>query len=178
MSRTVLARKSVLTSIRLDAEIKENLKQESDKTGATLNGLISQILSRYATWEIFARESDFEFFPRQLLAALIDRIDDDALVKVAGTVGQKSLRDIMIYSKGEVTLDNLLATLGKWLEPSNFQYKRMENDSLKLIIRHSYGRKWSVFLLGLTDPFMNQLGFKKVDALIENDLFVYIGAKV
>jgi hypothetical protein len=34
-------KKSVLISIRPDANLKEKLKHESDKTGATLNSLIS-----------------------------------------------------------------------------------------------------------------------------------------
>jgi hypothetical protein len=107
-----------------------------------------------------------------------ERIDDAALAAVANTVGQKSLRDIMIYSKGEVTLDNLLSILSKWLEPSNFQYRHMEDGALNLIIRHNYGPKWSAFLQALISPFLNQLGYRKTHAILEQDLFAYTVVKL
>lgn len=170
--------RSIVISVRVPQRVKEDLELESDKTGVTLNSLISQILTRHTKWDVFAKEGGFGSFPKQVLTSMLEKVDDEALIKLAHTAGKSSLRDVMIFMRGELTIDAFVETLDLWLESANIQYRRKEKgDGYQYVIMHMLGPRWSLYVAEVVSAFLTHLGYKAVEISKEKDMLSFTIAK-
>jgi len=152
--------KSVVISVRIPYKVKESLQVESDRSGTSLNTLISQVLIRYAKWDVFAKESGFGSFPKQIITSFLDSIDDHSLSMMAESVGNAAFRDAMIFISGSLSLESFIPTLDMWLEAANMQYRHLDksNGEQQYVIMHNLGQKWSFYLSELVKSSLFQLG--------------------
>lgn len=162
--------KSIVISVRLPNNIKMELERQSDSAGTSLNTLISQVLTKYCEWGIFAKEMDFVSLPRPLIREFIKKIDDKTLSVISNTVGKSILRDSLIFMQGEVSLSSFFKALDTWLDSANIQYRRSEKSGdINYKIMHKLGQKWNVYFDTAINTLLNDVGYKTTDLQMDDN---------
>lgn len=108
---------------------------------------------------------DFLHMDRQLLAALVDRIDEKDLLSIASEIGLPHLKDIIHSLYGAATLDafrRFLELFAKYEYSWPVPYRRFENgkDEERFVFRHGICRKWSILTGEIGKLYLKELGLQ------------------
>ncbi|MFB5605665.1 MAG: hypothetical protein ACE5R5_05130 [Nitrosarchaeum sp.] len=158
-----------IISVRVPDFIKKELQQESETSHITLNAMIAKILIQYIEWNQFVQESGFVYTNRTFLKQLFEITDIKEIEKIAEKYCAPSLKTSITYIHGDFNNNTFIKTLESWLRTSHIPYRRIEkNESVRHVIQHGLGIKWSRYLLVVIKIISNDLGYS-VDANIEDN---------
>src|SRR6187402_2910351 len=122
-------------TLRIDKEMLDDLRTESEQKMVSINTLANQIIRSYIKWYSPAQRAGIMFVPKCLLIPIIDNFAEFQIENLAE-----------MFSK-EYSLPVILDLFDSWLNVSNLQFDRESSEgSLTYIINHGLGRKWSLFL--------------------------------
>lgn len=162
--------KSIVISVRLPNKVKIELDRQSDAAGTSLNTLISQVLTKYCEWGIFAKEMDFVSLPRPLVREFLKKIDDKTLSTIANTIGKSIIRDSLIFMQGEISTSSFFKALEAWLDSANIQYRRSEKSGdVNYQIMHKLGQKWNIYFDNAINTMLNDVGYKTADIHMDDN---------
>ncbi|MGY5148037.1 MAG: hypothetical protein ACW9W4_08570 [Candidatus Nitrosopumilus sp. bin_7KS] len=151
-------KKTSVVSIRINDDEKKALEIEGDLTGITLNALVDKIISRHIRWDRFSREIDSVSINKKTLTVLLNSIEPVKLDEICKMNPMISMKDAILFSKGEFTIDNFLSVFDMWLDTSNISYRHISNSGFdRYIIKHELGHNFSVFLNSLVEKILNEL---------------------
>lgn len=153
-----------MISIRINEDEKNILNLESDLGGITLNALIGKVISRHVRWDRFSREMDNVSINKKTLAHLLNNCESTNFQTLCATNPIISMKDAILFSKGEVTLENFMSVLDMWLDSSNISYRHISEEGFdKYIIKHDLGNNFSIFIESLITK-----GLQDFDILLSN----------
>ena len=159
----MLSKKTSIISIRLPDEIKQKLERESEINGTTLNTLATQVLSRHTDWDRFAKDLGFIFSTRKFLKGILTDVSDKTVEKIASTTCKDAVKDVVIFSFSEVTLENFVKTFRLWLAASDIPFRfipNSENDGGRFLVQHELGPKYSLYLQTMSGTILNEIGYR------------------
>lgn len=147
-------RKTVLRTIRLTQELDSLLQKDSRTKGISVNALISELITKYATWDRFTDKFGFVQVARRTFRHIVNAVDDEQLAKIAEKLGAEMPEAITSFFLHKLNFETLVATLSLFERYSGLQVHEMETEEGQCTItfHHELGRNWSVFL----KHFMNE----------------------
>jgi hypothetical protein len=147
-------RKTVLRTIRLTQELDSLLQKDSRTKSTSVNALISELITKYATWDRFTEKFGFVQVARRTFREIVDAVDDEQLAKIAEKLGAEMPEAITSFLLHKLNFETLLATLSLFERYSGLQAHSMETSEGQCTItfHHDLGEKWSLFL----KYFMNE----------------------
>ena len=75
-----------------------------------------------------------------------------------------SMKDAILFSKGNFTFENFLSVLDMWLDSSNISYRHISTDDFdRYIIKHGLGNNFSMFLNSLIEKTLHELNIPLTD---------------
>jgi hypothetical protein len=139
-------RKSVLTSTRLPESLALALKKEAADGGTTVNAVINSILRRHFEWDKPVRESGFALIQKPVLKELIERADDETLVRIGREIVPAWFEDMSNYWFQDSSFDRILDTLNTRFKFDPLMHVEMtrKGGAYSVVFRHDLGPKWSV----------------------------------
>ena len=134
-------------TLRIDKEVLDDLRKESEQKTVSLNTLTNQIIKSYIKWYSPAQRAGIMFVPKCLLIPIIDDLAEYQIERLAEQFRKSGYEETLLMMSKEYSLPVILDLFDSWLNVSNMQFDRESSEgSLTYIINHGVGRKWSLFL--------------------------------
>ncbi len=134
-------------TLRIDKELLDKLRKESEQKMVSLNTLTNLIIKSYINWYSPAQRAGIMFVPKCVLIPIIDNLADYQMERVADEFRKSGYEETLLMMSKEYSLPVILDLFDSWLNVSNMQFNRESSEgSLTYIINHGVGKKWSLFL--------------------------------
>jgi hypothetical protein len=134
-------------TLRIDKEMLDDLRKESEQKTVSLNTLTNQIIKSYIKWYSPAQRAGIMFVPKCLLIPIIDNLAEYQIERLAEQFRKSGYEETLLMMSKEYSLPVILDLFDSWLNVSNMQFDHESSESsLTYIINHGVGRKWSLFL--------------------------------
>ncbi|MDW0152470.1 MAG: hypothetical protein QOK85_07145 [Nitrososphaeraceae archaeon] len=146
-------------TLRIDKEMLDELRIESEKKMVSINTLANQIIKSYIKWYSPAQRAGIMFIPKCLLIPIIDNFAEYQMERLAEQFRESGYGETLLMMSEEYSLPVILELFDSWLNVSNLQFDRESSEgSLTYIINHGVGKKWSLFLEKVFWYMVNDLG--------------------
>ena len=140
------SKKSATMSFRLDLDVLDKLKKESDKQDISLNVLANRIFKRYVEWDMFEPKVGMIPIARPILDALFQKFTEKEIIDLAHTMGHNIVKNIATFMKGEMNVDSFMAWFETRMKMSDFELNHAEqNGNQTYIVKHDLGTNWSLY---------------------------------
>jgi len=172
-----LSEKETVTSIRvperLHKEIIEIAKARKMKPGT----LLVQLFQEYDEWEKYQSKMRYIMMPRQLLASILDLLNEDEIVQIAKEIATRFSRERINAWFPEKEYEGA-ELFEKWLAHNllTYMYGNIgeaqttpmdeEGRTIRVVIDHDLGYKWSLFNKAYAEGDMETLFDIKPDVRI------------
>jgi hypothetical protein len=149
-------------TLRLDKGLLDKLRKESEQKMVSINSLANQIISSYIKWYSPAQRAGITFVPKSVLIPIIDSLAEYQIAIIAEEFRKNGYEETLLMMSNEYSLSVILDLFDSWLSVSNMQFNREASEnSLKYIINHGMGKKWSLFLEKVFWYIVKDLGITK-----------------
>lgn len=161
MSRSRPKRQTESITLRIDKELLDELRKESEDKLVSLNTLANQIMKLYVKWYSPAQRAGIISIPKCFLASVIDNLADYEIAKIADEFKRGGYQETLLLMSKQYSLPVVLELFDTWLHVSNMQHVRELNDgTLTYIINHGLGKKWSLLLEKSFEYLVNELNIR------------------
>jgi hypothetical protein len=134
-------------TIRVDKQILDELRHESDQKLVSPNTLINQALKQYVKWHAYASKAGIFYMSRTLLSSILDELSNEDIVKISERDVKDNFNDFFFMFKNEYNIDNVLELLDYYARASGLNYRhRIEGTSHFIIIQLDMGQKTTLLL--------------------------------
>jgi hypothetical protein len=146
-------------TLRIEKEMLDDLRKESEQKTVSINTLTNQIIKSYIKWYSPAQRAGIMFVPKCLLIPIIDNLAEYQMERLAEQFRKSGYEETLLMMSKEYSLPVILDLFDSWLNVSNMQFDRESSEgSLTYIINHGVGRKWSLFLEKVFWYIVEELG--------------------
>lgn len=152
-------RKTVLRTIRLGADVSEQMEAKARATGSSVNSLLSSLVTRYAEWDEKAERFGFMDMSKEFFRLYLEAADDEKLRQLTVERQPAIYSELMRFWFGEVTPNSfvkmlrLISIYGWWLDVE----PRVTGREYALTVRHEFDMKFSLFLRWTFDSVIKSL---------------------
>ena len=140
--------KTVLRSLRLSKSLDEAIQHEAVNRSVSVNSFAASILDKYFEWDILAEKFRFITLPNEMLASLIEALDDEKLAQLGRAAGSVIPKEVILFWFKTVDLETFVSYLAfhsKYLHTAEYKILR-EGKNVIITAHHQLGDKWSVWL--------------------------------
>ena len=149
-------------TLRLDKGLLDKLRKESEQKMVSINSLANQIISSYIKWYSPAQRAGITFVPKSVLIPIIVSLAEYQIANIAEEFRKNGYEETLLMMSNEYSLSVILDLFDSWLSVSNMQFNREASEnSVKYIINHGMGKKWSLFLEKVFWYLVKDLGITK-----------------
>lgn len=142
------SRKSLTRSFRFDAELLGGLRKAARRQGVSENAFVQSLLSERVKAEPLIHAFPYIVLSKRSFAPIMSTSNSDSLELVALELGKKNFaytRDLYESVGTELGflqyMTDVLDRQAHW-----FEIEGANNKPERIILRHEYGTKWSLFL--------------------------------
>jgi hypothetical protein len=144
----VVAKKTVLRSIRISQESADLLEQDAQKKGLSFNALISTLIAKYVEWDRYAERFGFIMMTHEGHKNMLDLIDDEKVVEHATRMGARIPMEMTLFWFKRLNLQSFFSFIALHSKYSKAYHYEIENEgrSHTLTFHHDLGPKYTIFL--------------------------------
>jgi hypothetical protein len=154
-------RQTECLTLRIDKELFDLLRKESEQKMVSLNSLTNLIINSYIKWYLPAQRAGIMFLPKSVLNTIIDTLPEYQIERIADHFRKTGYEETLLMMSKEYSLPVIMDLFDSWLSVSNMQFNReVSEGAITYIINHGIGRKWSLFLEKVFWYIVNDLGIK------------------
>ncbi len=158
-------------SIRINKKTLDKLRTYAKNDGTSLNSEISTLLAFDVEWNMPAAKSGWVPVPKDILIAIMDKLDEKEIEGIAANTAKNALRDLVLAMRGRYTVKNTLDVLSKRSRAAGFHCNEVEeDDEIHFIMQHGMGMKWSLYYKIFYDSALYDLGCKAKFAMTDNTI--------
>ncbi len=147
-------------SFRLPERLVQELKIEALRKGLDLSALGREIATDHLRWEELTRGLRFVPLPGQVLNALWESLSEEGVEQLGYDSGKDSMIQMILQSKGTLSLEGFLEVLSQWLEASSMTVRHTDGEWDTFVISHEMGRKWSLYLAALVKGVFEEIAVR------------------
>ena len=157
-------------TFRLPESLVADLKNEADISHISLNALVKQILDRYIIWERHSNKMGLVPMTRPFLKDAIENLSPVKIKAIACNSSKDALKELVLITKGNLTVSSLVAVFNEWLVASHMTYRyEYDGKAYHYVISHNLGEKWSLYLSELLTAVCKDLNMINPLIQIRND---------
>jgi len=165
-------------TIRIEKGILNKLRSYSKTEKMTINSVINQLLSQSVDWDISAAKAGWIPMPKPILLEIFEKLSEDEIKNITEKHAKTALRDMLLTMKGKCDVSDWLSLLRSRAKTSNFHYSESDEiESVKVVLRHDLGIKFSLYLNSFHEEVFNELGCKVELDYTPNVLSIVIDKK-
>ena len=164
-------RPSTTRTIRIKKESDLVLETEADRHGLSVNALVSNLVDRYVDSLRFFQSGGMVSISSETLIALLNTMDDEEVALVSSSRGPARVGDSLMQRGMKVSYDSVLWFISQILGQYNGWFRCDYNRgdvSDRLHLSHSYGYKWSVFILNYVNSILTKVLDVKTNTVISD----------
>ncbi|MGH9879440.1 MAG: hypothetical protein ACRD5H_17555 [Nitrososphaerales archaeon] len=164
---------SDVISLRINHDVAEALKEEARFDHVSLNVLANNVLHNYVKWEKDAKQAGFIPISKDLLTALLQKLDDKDIAEIVNQT-KNIIKAQIIFMEKRYELWTVLRWLETRCKVSGFSEKKFyQNDRLTYIIQHDLGWKWSIYVKTLIEAVLEGLVQEKIDCDVSTSMVIF-----
>ena len=140
---------SALRTFRLDKKLLSELEKEASRQRISVNSLVGRLIEGYVTYGRFREHFDTITLNRQTFLRFLEKLGYEDLVNIARDRGRETPRELIPLCGKRLDLEGVLFFMKTVLQDHChwFIMHAFEDEgSLRVILRHQWGRKWSRWL--------------------------------
>lgn len=162
-------KKTETMSFRLDGDILDKLRKESESQGISLNVLANKIFTRYVEWDMFEPKVGMVPIAKPIVSALFQRLSEQETVELANKIGHSIVSDIATFMKGSMDMDSFVSWFVTRMKMSDFEMNHtVKGGKHTYIIKHDLGYNWSLYHKTVLEIIFNDVLEKKIDSEIKD----------
>lgn len=164
--------KFIHVSFRVPSQLKDQLDTEAKRKKLNLNAFVTRILVKYYKFDRLVEHENSVVIERHVFSRILEKMSYEDMAEIGKEFGPIIVREDFEFFGISPTLDNLVE---EYFEPMGTFSDRYEFNvsgiapNLKLILRHEYSSKWSVFLGEYAKGVINSVLGKNVKIQLEDD---------
>lgn len=161
----VLATKKTATmTFRIDEDVLNKLRTESEHRETSLNTFVNQIFKRYVEWDMFESKVGMVPVAKPIIIELFAKMSEEEIIDMANRVGKNVVRDIALFMKGDINLNSFLSWFETRMKASSIELNHnIKSGYHTFIVKHDLGENWSLFHKTVLDLIFQELLDKKVE---------------
>ena len=133
-----------MSTFRVNKEILDKLKTESEKKKISLNVLANQIFESHVEFRSAAKIAGFVYVPKKWVTQILSRYDIEESREIARKQSLEYPEAICKILRTEFTTEEHLKALEYWMSDSNIEYKKeVTGSKIKYALYHEMGVNWS-----------------------------------
>ena len=163
-------RKTVGRSFRIDEEWLDVLNEEAEKQGISVNSLLNRLLQQYAYLRYMLRYGAITLTSKGF-SNILECCPDDKIRQKGEKAGESIVKDLLLtmgvtptYGFVLCLVKKLLSEFAGWFECDH----HIKPDREVLHMRHDLGRKWSIYLAGISSGTFNSLLNQEIELEISD----------
>lgn len=140
---------STLRTFRLDKQLLSELEKEASRQRISVNSLVNRLIEGYVTYGRYREHFDTITLNRLTFLSFIEKLSDEDLVDIARVRGKETPRELIPLCGKKLDLEGVLFFMKTVLQDHChwfIMYVFDDNGSLRIVLRHQWGRKWSKWL--------------------------------
>jgi hypothetical protein len=151
-------------SIRIKKESDLILEREAERHGLSVNALVSNLVDRYVDSLRFFQSGGILCMSNETLLALLEPLSEDEISEAAYNRGTARVKDSLMQRGMKVSYDSVIWYISQILGQYDgwFRCDHYKNEGSDVLhLSHTYGYKWSVFIMNYVTSILSQiLGLK------------------
>ena len=166
-------RKTEVITFRLESDLVDHLKEESEEEGMSLNSLVRKSLIQYLWCHSGAAKGTMVPTSKSRFKAIMEELSEDQILKVSAANDKTNPKSLQFILHGEYTEQALAESLEIWSIASRFDFIRrtLDDGQTYMSVRHGMGYKCSLFFCNtIVEAIYNASG-KRPTATISDDSF-------
>ena len=139
----------VTRTFRIESKYDKALREEANKRGTSVNNLANHILKQFTESGRFSERGQNITFATQSFENFLNCLDEQELLDSGQDSGSKNPHDRLLMRGMKIDRASLLWYLKEILDVYNDWFicdMHERKDHTLIHLRHSYNKKWSVFL--------------------------------
>lgn len=154
-------RQTECLTLRIDKELFDLLRKESEQKMVSMNTLTNLIINSYVKWYLPAQRAGIMFVPKGVLKTIMDTLAEYQIEGLADQFRKTGYEETLLMMSKEYSLPVIINLFDSWLNVSNMQFDReFSEGAVTYIINHGVGKKWSLFLEKVFWYIVKDLGIK------------------
>ena len=134
-------------SLRIDSELYDRLKNESNKKGISLNSLVTSTIQKHMAWDIFAQELGFMSISKRTVKQFCEQISEEKLIEIAKDSGFGIMKELILLMFGKIDFQTILDVIKIRASLHGMVNHRIDSNEVHIItIHHGISQKFSHFL--------------------------------
>jgi hypothetical protein len=169
-------REFVTMTFRINRNVVERFRAESETSGISMNVLVNQVLCHYVEWDSFEPRIGMIPFPKTVLGKIFYEMKEDQIVKLASSVGKDTAIDMAMFMKGRMDALMFISWVEARMRNSGFEIvHRVDNakDIHTVTIKHDLGKNWSLYLRTMLQSILVDI-FKKQSEFVVSDSMLLV----
>ena len=151
-------------SLRLDADLLDDLRKESEHKRISLNTLATQIFRTHTEYGSMSVRAGMVSFHKSLLIRLMDKLSEDEATKLSEYIAKNELKDTILLMKKRYDASAFVDFIEAWARVSGFEYRHDVSDRThSFVIQHDMGKRWSAYIGNLFKYGLSDVGAKWAD---------------
>jgi len=142
----VTVKKTATMTFRIDEDILNKLRAESENRETSLNTFVNQIFKRYVEWDMFESKVGMIPIAKPIVVELFGKMKKNEVTDMAIRIGKNVVRDIALFMKGDIDLESFLSWLEARMKASSIEINhKIKNGTHVIILKHDLGENWSLY---------------------------------
>lgn len=150
----------------------EELRNDSELEGVSLNSFVTRIFSNHIQWERYERKVGLLPMTRPFLKEVLNQMTEEQVTSLAHKIEKDSFKNILRFMNENTELEDFLRFLRTWLTASWMQHniEIKEGSYHRFNIQHDLGIKWSLYVKTLVSELCRDVLNITVDVSIDENL--------
>jgi hypothetical protein len=153
-------KKPVTRTFRIEHLYDEALREESEKSGLSVNSLGNQIFKRYTEFDRYYEVGQLIILSPRTFEMIISNLEENTITEIARMLGSEIPRDKLLMRGMSINrkslfwfIENILSNYYHWF---SCDIHNTKNSSI-FYLRHVYNIKWSHFLQNFFSAMFEEL---------------------
>ena len=140
-------KKTTTLSLRINLELYEKLKNESDKKTTSINSIVIATIQKHLAWDIFANELGFTSMSKKTVRQLFEQISEEKLKEIAKDSGFGIMKELMLLMFGKINFKTIVETIKiRASLQGMINHRITSNEEYVITIHHGISQKFGYFL--------------------------------
>lgn len=148
-------------SFRLDKQVLEKLRAESEKEGLSLNTLMNRITKEHVEWHCNSAATGVISIWKSIPIKLLEKYSNDQISKIAKEITKSSMKETLLTMTKEYNFESFIKVIESWIRIARYPYSHdVEGDVHTFVINHEMGAKWSRFVAEVYRSTLDDLNIR------------------
>ncbi len=163
------SKKTSTMTFRIDENVLNILRSESERNQVTLNSLVNQLLKRYVEWDMYEPKVGLIPIAKPIVVELFSKMSKEDISNMAKKIGKDVVHDIALFMKNKMDLDSFLSWFETRMTSSLTETNHTIQDGYHVyVLKHELGENWSLYHKIVIELLFNEIFNKTVNVTVSN----------